>query len=52
MTAELRQVQAIDETMEKASHALTTMDYFEAERLCSRALDRARAACGSRHRGP
>jgi len=41
VTAELRQVQAIDETMEKASHALTTMDYFEAERLCSRALDRA-----------
>jgi hypothetical protein len=41
MSIELRQSQAIDETMDKASQALVSMDYFEADRLCSRALDRA-----------
>lgn len=41
MSTEVRQSQAIDETMEKASQALATMDYFEADRLCSRALDRS-----------
>jgi hypothetical protein len=33
--------QQIDETMEKASEALVATRYFEAERLCVRALDRA-----------
>lgn len=41
MSTEVRQSQAIDETMEKASQALILTDYFEAERLCMRALDRA-----------
>ncbi len=33
--------QAVDETMERASLALERCDYFDAERLCVRALDRA-----------
>ena len=39
-----RQAKSIDESMEKASIALVATDYFEAERLCLRALATARAA--------
>lgn len=39
-----RQARSIDELMDKASAALVGTDYFEAERLCLRALGSAHAA--------
>jgi len=39
-----RQAKLIDECMEKASSALVATDYFEAERLCLRALGTAHTA--------
>lgn len=41
MTVTMRQSRAIDELMEQTSQALVSTDYFEAERLAIRALDRA-----------
>jgi hypothetical protein len=40
--AETSDVSAIDELMEKASAALLSTDYFECQRICLKALDRAR----------
>lgn len=40
-----RQAQGIDELMERASQALAKTDYFEAERLGMKALDRAWHLC-------
>ncbi len=41
MNATLRQSKAVDELMEQASKALSEASYFEAERVCVKALDRA-----------
>lgn len=40
-----RGLSAIDEMMERASGALVAAEYFDSEKLCARALRRARAAC-------
>lgn len=41
MTSAARQPRMPDDLMERASHALLQTDYFEAEKLCLRALERA-----------
>lgn len=41
MTATASQLKAIDDLMERASHALEAAEYFETERLCMKAIESA-----------